>query len=154
MLSSKRNNLLEVRATDLEIGIDCNTCPVAIEEPGAIAVQAKQLYEIVKALNTDELTLEASENHWITVKSGKSEFRLIGTGAEDFPALPEAGTSSHFQIDTTKFSNLIEQTIFCVSHDDTRHHLGGVYYAGLEWTNPSYGIHQNVTDWLSLNRVR
>ena len=127
MLSLKqKNNLLEVRATDLEIGLTA-TYPVAIEKPGAIAVQAKQLYEIVKALNTDELTLEASENHWITVKSGKSEFRLIGTGAEDFPALPESDSTSHFQIETTKLSNLIEQTLFCVSHDDTRHHLGGVY---------------------------
>lgn len=125
-LFQTKDNLLEVRATDLEIALKA-TYPVAVETPGAIAVQAKQLYEIVKALNTDELTLEASENHWITVKSGKSEFRLIGTGAEDFPALPESDNSTRFQIDTAKFSNLIEQTIFCVSHDDTRHHLGGVY---------------------------
>jgi len=125
-LLETKDNLLEVRATDLEIGLTASY-PVAIEEPGAIAVQAKQLYEIVKALNTPELTLEASENHWITVKSGKSEFRLIGTGAEDFPELPEPDTSSHFAIETATFSTLIEQTIFCVSHDDTRHHLGGVY---------------------------
>ena len=71
MLSSKRKTIFsKSEPPTLEIGLTA-TYPVAIEEPGAIAVQAKQLYEIVKALNTDELTLEASENHWITVNQAK-----------------------------------------------------------------------------------
>ena len=55
---------------------------------GALAVSARHLYEIVRALPEQPVTLKRANNNYLEVKSGPSEFRIVGLPAEDFPALP------------------------------------------------------------------
>lgn len=118
---------LTLLATDLDLSLR-TTHPVRVERQGSIAVPARQLFEVVKALGPEDLTLDASENHWVMVSSGKSEFRLMGTTPDDFPKQPAVDLFGTFELATETLSNLIDQTLFCASLDETRTHLAGAHF--------------------------
>jgi DNA polymerase-3 subunit beta len=78
------------------------------------------------------VTLRLLDNHFVEVVSGRSRVRLVGLPAQDFPTFPQADTTAatSFTIDVETFSRMIDRTLFAVSSDDTRAHLGGVYLTG------------------------
>jgi len=126
LLEASTDKGLTVSATDLDVGIS-GTYPAEVSIGGAVAVHARQLFEVVKALNSEKLTLERKENYWLEVQSGSSRFKLVGMAPDEFPALPAANQMKTFQIPAAQLGEMIDRTIFCVSTDDNRHNLSGVY---------------------------
>ena len=118
---------LKVSATDLDVGLT-GTYEAQIVKPGAVAIHARQLYEIVKSLTNDDIQLERQDNHWVELKSGTSRFRPVWMAADQFPALPsQQPNTKTFAIPSAVLGSMIERTIFCVSTDDNRHNLSGIY---------------------------
>lgn len=126
VLLEASDNGLTVSATDLDVGLS-GTYSADVQEPGSVAVHAKQLYEVIKSLPSEHVELERQENHWVEIKSGSGRFRLVGMSADEFPALPTHSETQAFSIPSPLLSEMIEKTIFCVSTDDNRHNLSGIY---------------------------
>ncbi|MBN1962010.1 MAG: DNA polymerase III subunit beta [Deltaproteobacteria bacterium] len=126
VLLNATSNQLVVSATDMDVGVS-GTYEAIVNSKGAAVIPARQLYEIIKSLNNETVELEKKENNWLEVISGASRFRLVGLAADEFPALPIHEQTNSFSLDTSILSKLIERTIFCVSSDDNRHNLSGVY---------------------------
>ncbi|MBC7792875.1 MAG: DNA polymerase III subunit beta [Clostridia bacterium] len=127
LLDASDERSLKVSATDLDVGLT-GSYEAQISKPGAVAVHARQLYEIVKSLTNDTVEMERQDNHWIALKSGTSRFRLVGMAADLFPALPaQSQNAKSFTIPSDVLMQMIERTIFCVSTDDNRHNLSGIY---------------------------
>ena len=78
---------LRLSATDLEVGL-MGTYNAEVEKPGSIAVHARHLYDILKALPDSDVVFEVTDNNWIKISSGKSDFKLVGMNGDDFPNLP------------------------------------------------------------------
>ncbi|GAA0316094.1 DNA polymerase III subunit beta [Bacillus carboniphilus] len=98
---------------------------VEIKEVGAIALQAKVFSEIVKNLSEGPIDLIVS-NLKAVIRSGKSEFKLNGMNAEEYPRLPEWETDYSFYLPSQLLRTLIRQTVFAVSSSETRPILTGV----------------------------
>ena len=106
--------------------------PAQVEENGAITLSAKKLSEIVAKLSSTEITLKSQEDsNNIKIKSGKTEFDLIGLSADEYPRvledinIPETKT---VVINKNEFSKAIKQVIFAVSLQDTQPVLTGVCF--------------------------
>ena len=117
---------LTVSATDLDVGLS-GTYHARVEQNGSVAVHARQLYEIVKALPKTDVKVERQDNNWIELTSGSSRFRLVGMAADEFPQLPSHSQIETFTIPADHLAQMIDRTIFCVSTDDNRHNLNGIY---------------------------
>ena len=126
VLLNATRDALTVSATDMDVGLS-GSYEATVSEPGAVAVHARQLYEIVKSLPPGTVELEKQDNNWVELRSGSSRFRLVGMAAEDFPALPTHAQTKSFSIPAVELARMIDRTIFCVSTDDNRHNLSGVY---------------------------
>lgn len=126
LLDASTEDGLTVSATDLDVGLS-GTYAAEVSTPGAVAVHARQLYEIIKSLRTETIEFERQDNHWVEIKSGSSRFRLVGMAADEFPALPTHVHTKTFTIPAQVLSRMIDRTIFCVSTDDNRHNLSGIY---------------------------
>ena len=127
LLEAKKGDQLHVSATDLDIAVSGeHKCEVLKE--GAMAVSAKHLYEIVKALPEASVTLKKAANNYLEVKSGPSEFRIVGLPAEDFPAHPRYDKVHFVPIEAATLLRLIDRTAFAVSSDETRYNLNGVFF--------------------------
>jgi DNA polymerase-3 subunit beta len=126
LLDATTDGKLTVSATDLDVGLS-GSYEAQIETPGSVAVHARQIFEIVKSLPGDTVEFTKQDNNWIELTSGASRFRLVGMAADEFPALPSHSQIDTFTVPAQKLSQMIEQTLFCVSTDDNRHNLSGIY---------------------------
>ncbi len=114
-----------IRATDLEIGT-LGHYPANVTAPGAVTLNARKLFDIVRELPDEEIYLKKEENNWITLKCGKSKFRLPGLPPEDFPPLPEYSDKPLLEFDSKILKEMISKTFFSVSPDETRQALNGL----------------------------
>lgn len=133
LLEARGDRELSVVATDLEVHIS-RTCTAKVRSSGAATVGARKLYEFVRELRPGEVTLRLLDNQFIEVNSGRSRVRLVGLPATDFPAFPRGNDpdATSISVPTEQLARLIDLTIFAVSTDETRAHLGGVYLCGGE----------------------
>ena len=99
---------------------------IEIKQPGSIVLQARFFSEMVKKLPTDYVEIEVQNHLQTVIRSGKSEFNLIGLDAEEYPHLPQIEEENVFKIPTDLLKAMIRQTFFAVSTSETRPILTGV----------------------------
>jgi DNA polymerase III subunit beta len=127
LLRTDGKGTLLVGATDLTVSVSAEL-KAKVDREGALTVGARQLFEIVKALPAEELSLRAMENHWAEIKSGKSQFKLVGLPDRDFPKLPNHREVELAATEPRVLREMVTKTLFSVSTDETRYHLSGVLY--------------------------
>ena len=128
LLEAKKDQII-VSATDLDLAVSSEHregCEIMKE--GALAVSARHLYEIVRALPEQQVTLKKAHNNYLELRSGPSEFRIVGLPAEDFPALPRFDKVPFGDVDPQLLLDMVERTFFAVSTDETRYNLNGVFF--------------------------
>jgi DNA polymerase III subunit beta len=117
---------LKLAATDLELGLECRVA-ASVREEGAITLPAKTLSEIIAALPEADITIAADDHNTVIVTCRRSEYRIHGLPAVEFPPLPEVKGSTTFSMPQGLLREMIRETNFAVSPDDTRPVLTGIY---------------------------
>ncbi|HHL40476.1 MAG TPA: DNA polymerase III subunit beta [Deltaproteobacteria bacterium] len=110
-------------ATDLEIFIK-DACEGAVMEEGAVTVNAKKLFDIVKELPEGDIDF-STDGERLTVKGSKAIFHLPGIAASEFPAFPAIDESTLRRVDPETLDTMIIHTAFAVSTDETRYNING-----------------------------
>jgi DNA polymerase-3 subunit beta len=116
---------VQLFATDLEIGLQ-DSMPAEVEAGGAITVSARKLFEIAKELKEEKICLESDSNQGIVIRSGKSNFKLRGLPAEEFPSFPEIKEKGKISVSAVFLREMIRKTVYAVSNDLTRLALNGI----------------------------
>lgn len=99
---------------------------INIAETGSIVLQARMFNEIVRKLPTNDVVIEVSNGLQTHIRSGKSEFHLIGSDASEYPLLPEVSTEHQFSIPADLLKSIIRETVFAVATSESRPVLTGV----------------------------
>ena len=60
---------------------------LTVTETGSIVLQARMFNEIVRKLPTNDVEIEVTNHFQTHIRSGKSEFHLIGLDATEYPLL-------------------------------------------------------------------
>ena len=115
---------LRLAATDLDVSLTSTVRADVIGE-GAIAVPAKKVREIIAAVVGDEVHLVEEEPQWLTIRAGRSRFRIHGIKAEDFPQLPEISEEFTLEIPFAVFRSMVARVLFAVSAEESRFQLNG-----------------------------
>jgi DNA polymerase III subunit beta len=117
---------VELQTTDMEIGIKV-TAEANVEKEGTVVLPGRLLYDVVRSLAKDDLSLEqrASE-HDVVVSSGSATFHLRTLAAEDFPKLPTAEGVTSVGVPAAAFVETVSRVARAASRDETRPHLTGV----------------------------
>lgn len=113
---------LDIVATDLEIGMR-GLYKANVEEPGSVTFSARTLFDILKEVRHSEIEIVVGENNWVTVKAGKSQFRVVGLASKDYPALPAIERDGLLSIPAQGLLQLLKKTVFAVGEKDTRYVL-------------------------------
>ncbi len=116
---------LDILATDLELAMR-GLYKATVEEPGSVTFSARKLYEILKEIREPEIQLTVAENSWVTIKAGRSEFRVVGLPSQDYPSLPAIERDGLIPLPSAGLLDLIKRTIFAVGDNDTRYVLNGI----------------------------
>ncbi|KOP79851.1 DNA polymerase III subunit beta [Lysinibacillus sp. FJAT-14745] len=99
---------------------------IHITETGSIVVQARMFNEIVRKLPTNEVEIQVTTGLQTHIRSGKSEFHLIGSDAAEYPLLPELTEDQKFTIPADLLKSIIRETVFAVATSESRPVLTGV----------------------------
>ena len=135
VLIEAQESSIFITATDLEIGIR-GKYPAEILTSGKTTLSAKKIYEVIKELPENHVSLRVKENHWVEIKSGKSTFNIMGISADSFPSLPTYEEEGFMEVETEIFKEMVEKTIFAVSADESRYNLTGVFFIRKEKDSP------------------
>jgi len=115
---------LAITATDLDLSLR-TAAPAKVKKEGSCTVPARKLYDYVKLLGEGDISIKLLENHWVQIRSGRSNTRMVGMARANFPALPVFPTESAIQIPSNVLRNLIAKTIFAISNEESRYTLNG-----------------------------
>ena len=118
---------VQLTSTDYDV-IFIGTWPAEIQEPGAIAVNGRNLFEVVKSLPDLPVRIRSQSNHWIELHCGRSRFSLAGISPEEFPRLQEEADLPSIRVPKATIQSMIDKTVFSVSNDETRMNLNGVFF--------------------------
>ncbi len=126
ILIQAEDNGLRLIATDLELGISCRI-PARIEEGGALTAPARTLTEVLGNLpDKSDVALSVDKSHTVRVHCERSDYKILGLPAEEYPQLPEVKDTVGFSIPQAKLKEMIRHTLFAVSTDETRQILTGI----------------------------
>lgn len=98
-----------------------------VEIPGSATVNGKTFYRLISTLSGNEVSIEKKENQ-LYIKCRRSEFELNAFRDEDFPEITFPSDETFKSFEPVVMSELIDNTLFSVSVDDTKPHLMGVFF--------------------------
>lgn len=137
VLLKAQDGALSLSTTDMDLEI-LETVAAKAGTPGAITAPAHTLYDIVRklpdgaAIEIDAPANDAGGVTSLTVKSGRSTFRLGCLPTEDFPAIGAGDLSVTFTLPAADLRTLIDRTRFAISTEETRYYLNGIYLHAAE----------------------
>jgi DNA polymerase-3 subunit beta len=115
---------LQITATDLDLSLR-TSCPAKVKKEGSCTIPARKLYDYVKLLGDGEIGIKLLDNHWVQIRSGRSNTKMVGMARANFPALPQFPEESAIQLPAQVLRNLIARTIFSISSEESRYTLNG-----------------------------
>ena len=126
VLLSTDRSMLKLSATNLEIAIT-TWIGASVEEEGSITVPARLLTEFVASLPSERLDMVAAPRPKILqMTCARSEARINGTDAEEFPPIPTVEDGLSAKIDPGVFKTAVSQVVFAAATEESRPVLTGV----------------------------
>jgi DNA polymerase-3 subunit beta len=115
---------LVITATDLDQSLR-TSCPARVKKAGACTIPARKLYDYIKLLPDGDLSIKLMDNHWVQIRSGRSNTKMVGMARANFPQVPEFPESSVTRIAAPSLKGMIAKTIFAISNEESRYTLNG-----------------------------
>lgn len=128
LLEASGDGAIKVTATDLDLQVVESQQAVSVDSPGAITVSAHLLFDIARKLpDGSQVSLEAADGR-MTVKAGRSRFKLPTLPRDDFPIIAEGDLPTSFALPAKTLAELIDRTRFAISTEETRYYLNGIFF--------------------------
>jgi DNA polymerase-3 subunit beta len=118
------NDRLTITATDLDLSLK-TSCAAKVKREGACTIPARKLYDYVKLLPDGDISIKLLENHWVNIRSGRSNTKMVGMARANFPGLPVFPSTGSVKIPAQTLRSMIGRTIFAISNEESRYTLNG-----------------------------
>src|SRR5512141_1041084 len=115
---------LSITATDLDLSLR-TSCSVKVKKEGSCTIPARKLYDYVKLLPEGEISIKLLENHWVNIRSGRSNTKMVGMARSNFPSLPAFPEKDIYKLPAAALHKMISKTIFAISNEESRYTLNG-----------------------------
>jgi DNA polymerase III subunit beta len=125
ILVQAQENSLRLMASDTELTIALSI-PARVEEGGGLTAPGRILTELLGSLPESDVALSVDRSHAVRVHCDRSDYKILGLPAEEYPRLPEVKDENRFVIGQRLLKEMIRQTIFAVSTDEARAILTGI----------------------------
>ena len=115
---------LVISATDLDQSIR-TSCAAKVKKPGACTIPARKLFDYIKLLPEGDISIKLMDNHWVQIRAGRSNTKMVGMARANFPAVPEFPATGAVKVSVASLRNMIAKTIFAISSEESRYTLNG-----------------------------
>ena len=119
VLIDARNGRISVTASDSDFVIETEV-EGTIDESGRIVLEAAYLGNVIKTMDDGDVTIETKENYRTVISGGSAKnTTLPGRDGSEFSGLPPVDRSDSIKISEYSLKQIINQTIFSISPNDT-----------------------------------
>jgi len=115
---------LSLTATDLDLSLR-TSCATKVKKEGSCTIPARKLYDYVKLLPDGDISIKLLENHWISIRCGRSNTKMVGMARANFPTLPVFPAAGAVKIPAKVLRAMIGKTIFAIANEESRYTLNG-----------------------------
>src|SRR5262252_8705429 len=115
---------LSLTATDLDLSLR-TACAAKVRKEGACTIPARKLYDYVKLLPDADITIKLLENHWVSIRCGRSNTKMVGMARSNFPTLPAFPTAGVVKMPAQVLRAMIARTGFAIANEESRYTLNG-----------------------------
>ncbi len=127
LLEAQEKNLLVIKATNLDLGIEINIS-AKVNEPGIIAVPAQTLSGFISGISEGEkgVKLEAKDGT-LKIHTPQGIGTLKTQGADDFPSIPRVSGENTFTMHGADFIKGLKSVWYSSSVSSIKPELSSVY---------------------------
>jgi DNA polymerase-3 subunit beta len=115
---------LSLTATDLDLSLR-TSCNAKVKKEGACTIPARKLYDYVRLLPDADITVRLLENHWVSIRCGRSNTKMVGMAKSNFPGLPVFPSAGAIKIPAAVLRSMIAKTGFAIASEESRYTLNG-----------------------------
>jgi DNA polymerase-3 subunit beta len=115
---------LSLTATDLDLSLR-TACSAKVKKEGSCTIPARKLHDYVKLLPDADITIKLLENHWVSIRCGRSNTKMVGMARSNFPSLPAFPTAGVVTIPAAVLRQMIAKTTFAIANEESRYTLNG-----------------------------
>ena len=115
---------LSITATDLDQSIK-TSCKAKVKKPGSCTIPARKLYDYIKLLSDGDISIKLMDNHWVQIRSGRSNTKMVGMARANFPQVAEFPAVGLTKIPVVALKSMVSKTIFAISNEESRYTLNG-----------------------------
>ncbi len=118
------NGRLTITATDLDQSLK-TSCAARVKKAGACTIPARKLYDYIRLLPEGDISIKLMDNHWVQIRAGRSNTKMVGMARANFPQVPEFPHGLGYKIAAGSLRNMIAKVIFAISNEESRYTLNG-----------------------------
>ncbi len=127
ILLKAQGNQLTLTGYDLEMGI-VTVMDANIKEEGKIVLSAKLLFDMIRGIPSDTISIETDNKFLTVIRGGATEYTILGIDPDEYPDLPEITEGESVTIDQETLKSMIGQTLFAVATSDSKPvHKGSMF---------------------------
>ena len=123
LLLEAQGGNLSIKGTDLDVSIS-TACEAEMKQGGAVCLQAKKLFEIVRALPDAAIEIKSGEGDQVNILCERSRFKMLGLPKENFPEIVEF-KGEYVSFPAELLRTFIARTIFAITNEESRYTLNG-----------------------------
>lgn len=121
------DNKLIIKAKDMKVNFQTEVS-VTVLESGSTTVYGDKFFGIISTFPYDEMEFSLKDNIALIkpVVQKKPEYKLKSIASEKYPEFP-VSNSNFFEMPIKDFREMVIQSVFAVSDDETRYFMNGVF---------------------------
>ncbi len=124
LFEATEDGRLTITATDLDQSLH-TSCAAKVKKPGACTIPARKLYDYIKLLPEGDISIKLMDNHWVQIRAGRSNTKMVGMARANFPQVPQFPAAGGYKINAVTLHNMIAKVIFSISNEESRYTLNG-----------------------------
>lgn len=95
------------------------TIPATVVEKGSLVIAARLFADIIRKMPNEEITI-SSQDYWVTISGGSSQFKVMGTDPSDYPDIPDVTEHFGLVMEQSMLKSMIGGTHFAISSNEGR----------------------------------
>lgn len=119
-----KNNQLKLIGNDLNLCIE-TTISAEVEKEGTVVMPSKLFSELIRKLPDAPIEFDIKDSNVVDIHCMNSSYKLVGLPGNEYPELPIIEDKNAIFMDKELFGNMIRQTNFAISQDESRPILTG-----------------------------
>jgi DNA polymerase-3 subunit beta len=128
LIEASTKDGVKLTGYDLETGIESHL-ESDVTEGGSIVINSRLFGDIVRKLPDNQVSFENNSQMQISIESGSTVFSIKGISADSYPKIPIVEDAEKITLPQGILKDMIRQTIFAVSTDESRPTLNGCFFS-------------------------